>query len=94
MKKETVSRFNEKIMTSNDLSLLKGKESKYLMNSLYRSWKEDFTDEDTGEVVCDYEDAHLFYLRTIGDPYIAENMSKFTRGEVIGNIHDNPELFK
>ena len=46
------------------------------------------------EVVCDYEDAHLFYLRTIGDPYIAENMSKFTRGEVIGNIHDNPELFK
>ena len=46
------------------------------------------------EVVCDYEDAHLFYLRTIGDPYIAENMSKFTRGEVIGNIHDNPELLK
>ena len=51
MKKETVSRFNEKLMTSNDLSLLKGKESKYLMNSLYRRWKEDFTDEDTGEVV-------------------------------------------
>ena len=46
------------------------------------------------DVVCDYEDAHLFYLRTIRDPYIAENMSKFTRGEVIGNIHDNPELFK
>ena len=51
MKKETVSRFNEKLMTSNDLALLKGKESKYLMNSLYRRWKEDFTDEDTGEVV-------------------------------------------
>lgn len=51
MKKETVSRFNEKIMTSNDLSLLKGKESKYLMNSLYRRWEEDFTDEDTGEAV-------------------------------------------
>ena len=51
MKKETVSRFNEKIMTSNDLSLLKDKESKYLMNSLYRRWEEDFTDKDTGEIV-------------------------------------------
>lgn len=46
------------------------------------------------EVVCDYEDAHLFYLMNIEDLSEVKQMSKFTRGEVIGNIHDNPELFK
>ena len=48
MKKETVSRFNEVVLTTSDLTVLKGK---YLTENLYRRWEEKFVDEDTGEFV-------------------------------------------
>ena len=43
MKKETVSRFNEVILTTSDLNALKGK---YLTENLYRRWEEKFIDEE------------------------------------------------
>lgn len=42
------TKFNEEILTTSNLEEMKGK---YIAKRLLRTWKEDFTDEDTGEVV-------------------------------------------
>ena len=46
--KETVNRFEEEIITTSNLSEMK---DKYLAETLYRKWPENFVDESTGELV-------------------------------------------
>lgn len=48
MKKQVVTRKNEERFQTSDLSLMAGK---FTAEKLLRGWKEDFVDEDTGEVV-------------------------------------------
>lgn len=48
MNKNLTPRVEEEIITTSDLSQMKGK---YLAENLYRKWTEDFIDEDTGETI-------------------------------------------
>ena len=64
--KETVNRFEEEIITTSNLSEMK---DKYLAETLYRKWPENFVDESTGakvmkiEAVIDHAFCHEYIVR-------------------------------
>lgn len=72
--KETVNRFEEEIITTSNLSEMK---DKYLAETLYRKWPENFIDEITGEVVNIERKEIIFDRGTLLDHHSLEEINFF-----------------
>lgn len=81
--KETVNRFEEEIITTSNLSEMK---DKYLAETLYRKWNENFVDESTGEVVNIERKEIIFDRGTLLDHHNLEEINFFLQSGDISQV--------
>lgn len=81
--KETVNRFEEKIITTYNLFEMK---DKYLAETLYRKWNENFVDESTGEVVNIERKEIIFDRGTLLDHHNLEEINFFLQSGDISQV--------
>ena len=81
--KETVNRFEEEIITTSNLSEMK---DKYLAETLYRKWTENFVDESTGELVNIERKEIIFDRGTLLDHHSLEEINFFLQSGDITEV--------
>ena len=81
--KETVNRFEEEIITTSNLSEMK---DKYLAETLYRKWPENFVDESTGELVNIERKEIIFARGTLLDSNALEEINFFLQSGDITEV--------
>jgi len=81
--KETVNRFEEEIITTSNLSEMK---DKYLADTLYRKWPENFIDESNGEVVNIERKEIIFERGTFLDHHNLEDINFFLQSGDISQV--------
>lgn len=81
--KETVNRFEEEILTTSNLSEMK---DKYLAETLYRKWNENFVDESTGELVNIERKEIIFDRGTFLDHHNLEEINFFLQSGDISQV--------
>ena len=81
--KETVNRFEEEIITTSNLSEMK---NKYLAETLYRKWPENFVDESTGELVNIERKEIIFARGTLLDSNALEEINFFLQSGDITEV--------
>ena len=81
--KETVNRFEEEIITTSNLSEMK---DKYLAETLYRKWPENFVDESTGELVNIERKEIIFDRGTLLDHHSLEEINFFLQSGDITEV--------
>ena len=81
--KETVNRFEEEIITTSNLSEMK---DKYLAETLYRKWNENFVDESTGELVNIERKEIIFDRGTFLDHHSLEEINFFLQSGDITEV--------
>ena len=81
--KETINRFDEEIITTSNLSEMK---DKYLAETLYRKWNENFVDESTGELVNIERKEIIFDRGTFLDHHNLEEINFFLQSGDISKV--------
>lgn len=81
--KETVNRFEEEIITTSNLFEMK---DKYLAETLYRKWNENFIDESTGELVNIERKEIIFERGTFLDHHSLEEINFFLQSGDISKV--------
>jgi hypothetical protein len=79
----TITKFDEQIFTTSVLEEMKGL---YLAERLLRTWKEDFVDEDTGEVVQIERKEQLFSKGTLLDSSTLSQLNFFLQSGDIKEV--------
>jgi len=78
-----ITKFEQEIKTTSDLEEMKGL---YLADRLFRTWKEDFVDEDTGETVQIERKEILFNKGTLLDSKTLAELNFFLQSGDITEV--------